>query len=87
MARPAARDRVLEGAQLVVAAEQLLWTAVGIAGIRTGPDLHRLEAEIDDVVEHLLERLGAEQDGEDAELHTVTHRRVLEEFSIAASTC
>jgi hypothetical protein len=45
---------------------------VGVARIGAGTDLHRLETELFDIVEGLLERLVAKENGENANLHEST---------------
>src|SRR5688500_8450279 len=68
-------DRLPERLELLLACQQCVRLAVRVARIRARPNLDGLDAELDDVVEHLLERLRAEQNGEYTKFHIVDLRR------------
>src|SRR4051794_24073615 len=66
---PAAIERVAELAARFVAGEELGGFAGPGTPVVAGPDLDRLEPEVDDLVEHLLEPHGPEDRVEHADLH------------------
>src|SRR5262245_32188337 len=77
-------EGVTKGPQLPVAGQQLGRLAMRIARIRARADLNRLEPELDDGIEHLLERTIGQQNCEDAEFHVMdSHFRLFEARSMA----
>src|SRR5207302_10005961 len=88
-------DRVPIRLRLLSVGEQLVRLAVRVSRIVARAELHRVESQLDHLVEHLLERQVAVQDGEHAQLHidtsltmssTSTHTPVASDRSTASTT-